>query len=120
MIRDQVIDFVSYWWWKSVRVGDPERHRKAAELSNAYARGYLTLEEFKGRNAQALEARWDWQLNLTNDLPDCALRELPKPLPATHLDACEGGTIFTDLNFVLLVIGLAIVSFGIALLPSWL
>ncbi len=55
---------------KSLRVGDSERDEVAAQLSEHFAAGRLTISEFNERTEQALSSRTRGELDLVlNDLP---------------------------------------------------
>jgi hypothetical protein len=71
------------------RIGDAERARCTDYLSDMFARGYLSLEEFQERAATAATAKTAVDLApLTADLP--ALKPAPRPVPAvTHVAVSE-------------------------------
>ena len=77
----------------AIRVSDAERDQAAAELSEHYQAGRLTLEEFDDRSNQALRARTGSDLGaLFTDLPQGAAPSVLAPTrPATpDLPADDG------------------------------
>jgi hypothetical protein len=53
-----------------VRVGDPERDRAIIRLGQAFTQGYLSMQEYEGRLARAMEAQTAGALNQPlSDLP---------------------------------------------------
>jgi hypothetical protein len=62
-----------------IRIGDTERDRAVAVLSDHFVAGRLTQEEFEERSNQATRARYDADLApLFADLPDPAASQ-PRP-----------------------------------------
>jgi hypothetical protein len=72
-----------------IRIGDAERDRAIASLGDHFAAGRLTAEEFDQRTDQALQARFNADLEpLFVDLPrtaEPAVEPNPNPRPDLHL-----------------------------------
>ncbi len=74
----------------AIRVSDAERDQAAAELSEHYQAGRLTLEEFDDRSGRALRARTGSDLvALFADLPTTVV-------PASMTPACPAGPVPAD------------------------
>lgn len=68
----------------SPRVGDAERHRTIDALSDAFAAGRLTQEEFEERSTAALAARTEADLAVL-------VADLPAPSPAPGIQPLPSG-----------------------------
>lgn len=74
-----------------IRIGDGERQQVADRLSQAYAEGRLTLEEFSERTASVWAARTNSDVApLIADLP--AVGSSPTPVPASTLNQAATST----------------------------
>jgi len=109
------------------RVGDRERERAAGRLGLAFTQGYLSMEEYEDRLAQAFSAEAAGDLeSLTSDLPLAEIsRRDPRRLAANRR-AAKRGLQFHLIGYVtlcLLMIGIwlavGIVSGSWYFWPIW-